>query len=330
MEFIATAFQTLTTNYPEYCNRWISDDKWMEIIQNNCIDDPSKEKEEELKFSRANMIRAIGARWKTTIEDFTQTNQFRHRYFVSFEVENDKRGMVAKRRQVTCLYATKPGQDYPRKPRVAEVFKGEDEMDYCIRGLKKRKRAEDEVDKTMSATTNHQASIDYYDTSYWNSGRQKIYLCHWLESRYVTVWIYEYILCVRAIILKLHGLMLLIRTTKMDCANLQRFSKLICQAYIFALDWMNQQNDNDVLNKTWKECCEAACKHLNPCGNLAATTGETIARWNQEFRTINKFLHPNPVVRSGKSPELSLFEHFPESKDLIKRFANGNLADLTI
>jgi hypothetical protein len=72
---MATAFQTLTTNYPESRNRWISDDKWMEIIQNNYIDDPSNEKEEELKFSRANMIRAIGARWKTTIEDFTQTNQ---------------------------------------------------------------------------------------------------------------------------------------------------------------------------------------------------------------------------------------------------------------
>jgi hypothetical protein len=66
-EWMATAFQTLTTNYPEYRNRWISDDKWMEIIRNNYIDDPSKEKEEELKFSRANMIRAIGARWKTTI-----------------------------------------------------------------------------------------------------------------------------------------------------------------------------------------------------------------------------------------------------------------------
>ena len=65
----------------------------MEVIRNNYIDNPSKEKEEELHFSRQNMIRAIGARWKTTIEDFTQTNQsgiFRHRYAVSFVVENDK------------------------------------------------------------------------------------------------------------------------------------------------------------------------------------------------------------------------------------------------
>jgi hypothetical protein len=52
--------------------------------------------------------------------------------------------------------------------------------------------------------------------------------------------------------------------------------QLLCQAYIFALDWMNQQFDYDVPNKSWKECCEAACKHLNPCRNLAATTGETV------------------------------------------------------
>jgi hypothetical protein len=92
---------------------------------------------------------------------------------------------------------------------------------------------------------------------------------------------------------------------------------------------MNQQSDYDVPNKTWRECCEAACEYLNPCGNVAATTGRTIETWNMEFRMINKFLHPNPIVRSGKCPQPSLFEHFPESKDAIKRFANGNLADLT-
>jgi hypothetical protein len=122
----------------------------MEIIRNNYIDDPSKEKAEVLTFTRENMIRAIGARWKTTIQDFTQTNQngiFRHRYSVSFVVENDKGEMVAKRRQVTYLHATIPGKDYPRKPRVAEVFKDEDEMDDCTCGIKKRKRNKDQVDQ---------------------------------------------------------------------------------------------------------------------------------------------------------------------------------------
>ena len=126
IEWMATAFEKLTTRYPEYRNRWISDDKWMEIIRNNYIDNPSKEKEEELKFNRGNMVRAIGSRWKSTIEDFTPTNQrgvFRHRYYVSFEVEDDKGEMVSKRRQTTYYYATQAGKDHPKKPRVAEVFK---------------------------------------------------------------------------------------------------------------------------------------------------------------------------------------------------------------
>ena len=104
---------------------------------------------------------------------------------------------------------------------------------------------------------------------------------------------------------------------------------LLCQAYIFALSWMNQQHDYDVPNKTWHRCCNAACKLLNQSGNEAATSGDTIMNWNWHFRKRDKFQHPNPTVRNGKTPEPSLFEHFPESKDAIKRFANGNLADLT-
>jgi hypothetical protein len=39
---MATAYQTLMTKYPEYySNRGTLDDKWIEIIQNNNIDNPS-------------------------------------------------------------------------------------------------------------------------------------------------------------------------------------------------------------------------------------------------------------------------------------------------
>jgi hypothetical protein len=85
-KWMATAFETLTTKYPAYRNRWISDDKWIDIIRTNYFTPPSKEKEKELKFSRENMVRAIGSRWDNTIEDFTPTNKngiFRHSYMVS-------------------------------------------------------------------------------------------------------------------------------------------------------------------------------------------------------------------------------------------------------
>jgi hypothetical protein len=85
------------------------------------------------------VFRAIGSRWKNTLQDFTPTNQsgiFRHEYSVTFEVENDWGGGCINRRQVSI----KPGQDYPRKPRVAEVFKDEDEMDdHIVHSLKKEK-----------------------------------------------------------------------------------------------------------------------------------------------------------------------------------------------
>jgi hypothetical protein len=94
---------------------------------------------------------------------------------------------------------------------------------------------------------------------------------------------------------------------------------------------MNQQCDDDFpCNKTWHNCCDAAYELLNPAsGNEAATSGDTIVSWNRQFRKQDKFQHPNPAVPDGKIPEPSLFEHFPESKDAVKRLANGNLADLT-
>jgi hypothetical protein len=68
------------------------------------------------------------------------------------------------------LYATIPGQDYPRKPRIAEVFKDEDErIDDCIRGIKKRKIAKDQAGQIILSTTS-QATSNYFDTSYWNIG----------------------------------------------------------------------------------------------------------------------------------------------------------------
>jgi hypothetical protein len=140
-KWMATAFETLSKKHPEHRDPWISDDKWVDVIRANYFAPPSKEKEEELKFSRKNMVRAIGSQWQHTTDDFTATNQngmFRHGYMVSC---NDDNTTKSKRRNATCFHATKAGRDCPRKPRVAEVFKDEDEMDDRVNCLKKRKRA---------------------------------------------------------------------------------------------------------------------------------------------------------------------------------------------
>ena len=62
-KWMATAYEQLTSTYPEYRNPWISDEKWIEIIRNNYIENASKEREVELQFNRANMVEAIGSRW---------------------------------------------------------------------------------------------------------------------------------------------------------------------------------------------------------------------------------------------------------------------------
>jgi hypothetical protein len=61
-KWMAAAFETLATKHSEHRNQWILDDNWIEIIRNNCITEPSKEKEKELKFNRRNMVKAICSR----------------------------------------------------------------------------------------------------------------------------------------------------------------------------------------------------------------------------------------------------------------------------
>jgi hypothetical protein len=70
-KWMTAAFETPTTDFSERCNRWILDDKWVEIIRSNRVDEPSKEK--ELKFDRRRMVNAVASRWKHATDDFTTT-----------------------------------------------------------------------------------------------------------------------------------------------------------------------------------------------------------------------------------------------------------------
>jgi hypothetical protein len=135
-KWMAAAFETLTTKFPQCRTRWISDDKWFEIIRNNCFAETSKEKEKELCFDRGNMVKAGSSQWSHSTEDFTTANQCG--CCVQNTTVNDRGENVTKRRTAICCCATIPGKDCPRKPRVAEVFKEQDEMDDRVRGQKKR------------------------------------------------------------------------------------------------------------------------------------------------------------------------------------------------
>jgi hypothetical protein len=127
---------------------------------------------------------------------------------------------------VTYLYATIPGQDYdPRKPRVAEVFKDENETDdpaYVAYKREKEPKTKSTKGFCLQPTKLH-LIILILTTGI--ADLPKNYLFHWLESPLRTDWQDALILCgVIPIILKLHGWMLSIYMTKMDCASLQQFS----------------------------------------------------------------------------------------------------------
>jgi hypothetical protein len=201
---------------------------------------------------------------------------------------------------------------------------------------RKKQRREDEVGQTISALTKQSPSTDF-DFSCWSSGDAKTLFVPMagesmpdcLDRRIDVLRHSNSCEAAWVDVVDTHDKDGMCKPAAMFKTRQQCL--LSCQAYIFALAWMNQQHDYDLPNKTWLDCCNAACECLNPCGIEAAKSGDTVQRWNRQFRKLEKFQrqHPNPTARSGKSTEPSLFEHFPESKDAIKRFSNGNLADLT-
>jgi hypothetical protein len=131
--------------------------------------------------------------------------------------------------------------------------------DHMLRGLKRRKRAKNEVGQIISAATN-KASYNYFDTTYWNSGDSKklfvplvgeldclasctdsLHHCNYLEAAWLDI-------------IETHdkdGL------CKKPAAvfKIRQQCQLLCQACIFALAWMEEQLDYDVPNNAYKDCC---------------------------------------------------------------------------
>jgi hypothetical protein len=77
-------------------SRWILDDRWIEIIRNNCGTGPSTEKAEEPGLNGQNMVKAAASWWKCAREDFMVTT-FRHVHDVTAATVNDE-GDAAKQR----------------------------------------------------------------------------------------------------------------------------------------------------------------------------------------------------------------------------------------
>jgi hypothetical protein len=107
-----------------------------------------------------------------------------------------------------------------------------------------------------------------------------------------------------------------------DVFILRQKSLFLSRAYEVALDKMPFA--------TWNECCQQAIDELSVFGFILATNSRTIATWNQSFRKVALFPHPNPIVASGLSVENQVFAYFPEAKTKLVAFARENLATLSV
>jgi hypothetical protein len=65
---------------------------------------------------------------------------------------------------------------------------------------------------------------------------------------------------------------------------------LLCQAYIFAKNHMSTIPGPDCRRWRWSECCDAACKHLNPSGNTQVTNEASLRQIHASF--VKKEMFP--------------------------------------
>jgi hypothetical protein len=98
-----------------------------------------------------------------------------------------------------------------------------------------------------------------------------------------------------------------------DVFILRQKSLFLCRAYELALDKMPFL--------TWNDCFQQSIDKLSVFGFTLATNSRTIATWNQSFRKLALFPHPNPIVASSLSVENPVFANFPEAKTKLIAFA---------
>jgi hypothetical protein len=76
--------------------------------------------------------------------------------------------------------------------------------------------------------------------------------------------------------------------TTNDIFEIRRRCQLLCQAYFFASEGMNEIS--------WDECCKKSIDSLRYLGNHQTKRHRTVGQWNIQFREKEEFMHPNPSV----------------------------------
>jgi hypothetical protein len=251
-------------------------------VKEHYFGDGKQDHAEELKFSSTSLVRAINRQWKESLDDFTASN-----------TTGEPRNSSGTHQKVTYFYVTTPGQR-PKKPQVAQIFEEEDLQDEFVLRARKRKKASGEVEQknaalSQSATKKSEAEADLNFLSYWESPEANSLFLP-VQNESIPECLMRRIQILGHCSSKASGWVDCVETHDKDglCSEfnahkIRQQCNLLSQAYIFALDHMNQHPDYDKVNKTWADCCDKAIRHLNPLGIIAATNGRTIQTWHCEF-----------------------------------------------
>ena len=101
--------------------------------------------------------------------------------------------------------------------------------------------------------------------------------------------------------------------------TIRQKSLFLLKAYQIALDKMR-------VGVRWVDrMCHRALRELNSYGIKTAAHKEVVAKWNRDFRSSDKFPHPNPSVRMGKKATSVLFEVFPHLEARVQEFVLKHL-----
>jgi hypothetical protein len=178
--WIADSFEK-TSQVKRYRDRWLTGQKWYELVYTHyfgkCTCDVDelviKESAEKMKLSQPNhLIRSIGKKWASTLDDFTKTNQkgiFRH---ILHSATCPDTGT---RRSVTFFHVTKPGKVI-KKPQEGQTFIQDDHGTNVIRKRRQLHQTEEATTNPGEATTNRINCIE--------SHQSRIQQLELLESRW--------------------------------------------------------------------------------------------------------------------------------------------------
>jgi len=343
-----------TTLIPRYRNLWLCDAKWFDLMRYHV----RKLKDIE-GLTLSVFIRAINRHYKNTMDIFTAENTTGV-FHMSF---NMRCPIQETRRRVHFYYVAKKGTTVNRPTEVGLKFTHNHPQTIVPLGPPLSRRttiaatstATTSMTTTVTAATSDESQPSKRarvepllesdsDPYYWKSPEAaKLFLgidgslkrvkskqTDHGEDTFDSVDI-EQTMADRIIVLKSvqqenDGWKKIVYThdvhdacSPSDVFILRQKSLFLSRAYELALDKMPFA--------TWNDCCQQAIDELSVFGFILATNSRTIATWNQSFRKLALFPHPNPLIASGLSVEHPVFAKFPEGKEQADCFCPGESGD---